>query len=604
MKSPIYSCVVFFLVFILFPMIAWGETDLTAMESGLASIKAELAGKMDTWSATADEVSEGQATAEIETYEEAYDRLMQAKSELEAYESRLYGYLKDALQFQADHPDMTPAEQAAVDRIVDAVDSLAVRVDSFLLRISVIEVAQAALEGGEAVAAPDTEPELRSTGDVSILTGNGTYADYDRQYLSLRQRYKDREGRYFTFWEKYDNDHSFTDVRRWEFGMSQEFPDVFNGELNLREKLTDLKDLNNNANTRRTVALHLDYEYLFNGDQSLVDFAWDYKSKNYDAISTRSYLYHRAGLYAMHPLSDRVTADAFWRMTDYHYAQGDALGYNMTKLGLGLEFVPNDEWLWGMDYVSTEKSYDVMKTRAYFDDDFKIWGAYWPNARAYGEGELRFLQRNYRRATATDYDETRLKLRYWREFNEALDGDFKLEWRDKEFSAVSPSDYDYWRWQMAFNYNPSYNARWYYNFDYYDYDYNGITRSYSRMYHRAGLNYNWDNGTSMTTELAFTDQDYSANTGRDYRIWDFLADVYYPFERNQYMRFYFDWSSLDQSFANSVNDYTAYSWGIEYNWRMSPHYRLTLGYDYDLRDYKNQPRIKDQTFEARVRFEF
>jgi len=377
MKSPIYSCVVLILVFILFPTIVWGGIDLTAMESGLASIRAEIAGKVDAWDATADEVSAGQATGEIEAYSEAYDLLMQAKSELEAYESRLHGYLKDAMQFQADHPDMTPAEQEAVNRIIDGVDSVAVRVDSFLMRISAIEVVQAALEGEEA-AAPEVEPELRSTGDVSVLHGNGTYADYDRQYLSLRQRYKDREGRYFTFWEKYDNDHSFTNVRRWEFGMSQEFPDMFGGELNLREKLADLKDFNNSANTRRILALHLDYEHLFNGEQSLVDFVWDYKSKNFDAVSTRSYLYHRASLYAMHPLSDRVTADAFWKMTDYHFAQGDALGYNMTKLGLGLEFVPSDDWLWGTDYVSTEKSYDVLKTRAYFEDDFKLGGAYQP----------------------------------------------------------------------------------------------------------------------------------------------------------------------------------------------------------------------------------
>ncbi len=604
MKSPIYSCVVLILMFVLFPATVWGEIDLSAMESGLADIRAELAGKLDAWSVIADEVSDGQATGEIEAYQEAYDLLMQARSELAAWESRLNGYLRDAIQFQADHPDMTPDDKESVERIVDAVDSLGVMVDSFLLRIDVIEVAQAALEGEEAVEAPGVEPELRSTGDVSILTGTGTYTDYDRQYVSLRQRYKDRAERYFTFWERYDNDHSFTNTRRWEFGMSQEFPDVFNGELNLRERLKDLKDLNVAANSRREVALNLDYEYLFNGDQSLVDFGWDYKSKNYDAVSTRSYLHHRVLLYAMHPLSENVTADAFWRMRDYHYAQGDALGYNMTKLGLGLEFVPNDDWLWGTDYVSTEKSYDVQKTRAYFEDDFELWATYQPDVRNFGEGELRLRKRDYRRAAATDYDEIRFKLRHWHEFNDALDGDFKFEWRDKDYSVASPSDYDYWRWQMSFNYSPSYNARWYYSFDYYDYDYSGITRSYDRMYHRAGLNYNWDNGTSLTTELAFTDQDYSANTGRDYTILDFLADVYYPFEGNQYMRFYFDWSSLDQSFANSVNDYTAYSWGIEYNWRMSPHYRLTLGYDYDLRDYKNQPRIKDQTFEARVRFDF
>ena len=76
-----------------------------------------------------------------------------------------------------------------------------------------------------------------------------------------------------------------------------------------------------------------------------------------------------------------MTADAFWKMTDYHFAQGDALGYNMTKLGLGLELVPSEDWLWGTDYVSTEKSYDVLKTRAYFEDDFKLWGAYQPDAR-------------------------------------------------------------------------------------------------------------------------------------------------------------------------------------------------------------------------------
>jgi len=469
--------------------------------------------------------------------------------------------------------------------------------------VAAIEAVQAALEGGEA-AAKTVEPDFRSTGDIAFSSGTGTYTDYDRQYFSFKQYYKDREERYFTFWQKYDNDHSFINLRRWEFGMAQEFPDFYGGELNLSEEYSEYRDADDRRNNRHEVALTMDYERWFNAERSLVDAAWRYKTKNFSIESPRSYIRHFAEVYGLHELSERVTTDAFWRFSDYHYSQGDVLGHNVTNLGLGFQFAPDSVWLWGLNYVSTEKSYDVQKASAFFENEYRVWTRYQPNVDEYGEGEIRLRDRDRRRSVVNDYDEARLKLRYWRQLNPELDGDFRLEWMEKDYSGANPASYDYWRWQTVFNYYPDYHTRWYYNFDYYDYDYSGLTRSYDRMYHRLGLNYNWECGAALTTELALTDQSYSANTGRDYIIWDFLADLYYPVERYQSVRLYFDWSRLDQSFANSVNDFKAVGWGAEYDWRLTPHYRLILSYDYDLRDYERQPRIKDQVLEARLRFDF
>lgn len=584
---------------------AFADTDLSALDSGSAGIRAELLGKLDTWNAAAAEVEAAQTgKAATDTYQEAYDLLLQAKGELEAYAERLNGYLADVLQYQEEHPDLAPAEQDLAATVVDRADSLSVLVDSFLMRAAAIEVTQASLQGEAGEEAEAVEPELDSTGDISLLTGSGTYTDYDRIYVGLRQVYKDREERYFTFWEKYDNDHSFVDLEKWDVGMSQEDMKFFDGNLNLRQRYQDYRDVNNANNSRHQLDLHLDYEYLFNDDLSVADFSYDYRTKNFDTPIARSYLYHNVMLYAMHPLSERVTADAFWKMADYHYAQGDLRGYNRTELGAGLEFEPNDIWLWGVDYANTEKSYDVLKANAYFEDEGVLWARYMPDNTSLGEAELRYRDRDRRRGTVDDYDEWRMKLSYWREFTREFEGDFRFEWRDRDFTGVNPADYDYWRWAMSFSYMPQWQTRWYYSFDYYDYGFTGAIRSYDRAYHRLGLNYTWENGAAATGEFSYTDQNYSLNPGRNCTIWGFLADVRYPFANGDSARAYLDWCTLDQSMANSPNEYKAMSWGAEYNWRLSPHYRLTFGYDYDLRDYERLPRIKDQTFEARLRFEF
>ena len=70
--------------------------------------------------------------------------------------------------------------------------------DSFLMRVAAIEAAQALLLEEAGVEEEEVEPELDSSGDISVLTGSGTYTDYDRIYVGLRQVYKDRQERYFT----------------------------------------------------------------------------------------------------------------------------------------------------------------------------------------------------------------------------------------------------------------------------------------------------------------------------------------------------------------------------------------------------------------------
>jgi hypothetical protein len=387
-------------------------------------------------------------------------------------------------------------------------------------------------------------------------------------------------------------------------GLTQSFPEFLQGELNLRERYQDYEDFGNVNGSRKQLILHLDYNNELNNGRTQWEAKYDYKSKNFDQPISRSYLYHYAGLDLTHEISGNATGYAYWDMTDYHYSQGDTNGNNTTNLGAEFEFVPNDFWTWSAAYGTTERSYDTLKASAYFDDKFELGARYQPDAISFGECGFQWKTRDQRLGTVGDYDEAKLKLRYWRELNPELDGDFTFEWREKDYSAANANSYDYWRWRMIFNYDPDYHARWYYNFDYYDYDYTGNTRSYNRWYNRVGLNYNWDSGVALTTELGLTDQNYGTNPGRDYVMWDFLADLYWPFKANQNIRCCFDWNDLNQSQIGSVNDYNGYDLGMDYNWRINPRYKFTLAYDYELRDYVNQPKIKDQTLEARLHFDF
>lgn len=583
---------------------AHAQVDLAAMEAGTANLRADITGQMESWGATATAVDGAQAAAAaVDTYQADYDLLMQIKTTLGAYSERLNGYLKDAVQYQIDNPGMTPAEADRVSRIIDAADLLMLLVEGMFMRLQAIEEEQARLLGQASEAPEKPKPVWTSRGDISVLTGSGTFADYDRHRIYLKQTYKDVDGNYFTFWEEYDNDHSFIDLRKWDVGSSQSIADFYNGELNLRQRYTTYHDSTFGTNGRKQLTLHADYNYEFN-ERTKAEGIWEYKSKNFDLPLSRSYLYHHAELNATHMLSDKVTGYAFWNMYDYHFSHGNAGGNNATNLGVDFEFTPTPAWVWNLGYTTTERSYDVNKGKAYFDDKFTLGARFQPDVISFGEASLELRHRDQRRTALLDFNDNRLKLRYWRGFNNEFDGDFRLEFRNKDYSAPNANSYDYWRWAMMFNYSPNYSTRLYYNFDYYDYGYEGLARSYDRAYNRIGMNHNWDSGVALTTELGYTDQDYATNTGRDYVIWDFLADLYWPFEERQSLRFYVDLSDLSQSQPGSVNDYYAYSVGVDYDWRIDARYKLTLSYDYNMRDYANQPNIKDQTIEARLRFDF
>jgi hypothetical protein len=588
-----------------FPFWAFAQADLSAMESGIASIRTEILGQIDAWNTTAANIEDAQAaTAGIDTYQTSYDLLIQAKAQINAYSERLNGYLKDALEYKAGHPEAPAEELDRIMRAADSIDSIMLLIDGMLLRVQGIEATQAMILGKQAGAPEKIEPEYHSSGDVSVLTGDGTYTDYDRQHAYLRQTYKASDGIYYTFFEEYDDDHSFIDLKRWELGATQSFPNFFKGELNLRQRYQDYEDFGFTNGSRKQLILHADYTKDFNKDRTQAQWKYDYKSKNFDQPISRSYLYHFTELNLTHEISNKATGYAFWNMMDYHYSQGDANGNNTTNLGVEFEFVPNSLWTWNTAYTTTERSYDKLKGNAYFDDKFELGARFQPDEISFGEGAFEWKARDQRLSTTTDFDERRLKLRYWRELCAGLDGDFNLEWRTKDYSAANANSFDYWRWRMIFNYSPDYRSRWYYNFDFYDYDYQGNIRTYNRYYNRVGFNYNWDNGVALTTELGLTDQNYSINTGRNYLLWDFLADIYWPFEDHQNLRCYFDWSDLNQTQAGSLNDYTAYALGLDYNWRIDQNYRLTLAYDYTLRDYTNQPQVEDQTLEARIHFDF
>jgi len=571
----------------------------------LSQIKEKFQSQRDGYDALIGAVTSAQEAGQApSTYQESYENLLKAKEELASLDSELSAVISELQKYLSEHPDLPPGELKQLEDALDSADSFAVVITSYLLKISEIEAKQAEILGKMPEERPRVKPELDVRGEASILTGNGTFTDRDRQFLSLTEIYKNEKEQVFTFMERYENNHSFIDSRRWTFGMSQEFPIFLGGELSLQETLDDFKDVGNPANDRRQLNLDLDFQRAFNRERTFANFSYGYISKNFKSVSTRSYIHNRASLELTHEFSSKVIGNAFWRMLDYHYALGDFLGYNATYLGGGLQILPCESTMWDFAYQSLEKSYDVQKASAYFEEFFKIGGRWQPDIDTLLEGDVRFLDHNRRRTPTQSYNEKRLRLRYSRAFSEEASGDLSFEWRDKDFDIPSPNDYRYLRWQAYLNLYPSANFRWYYNFDFYDYDYTSALRSYNRMYNRLGANFRFENGVTLTTEFALTDQNYSAETGRNYTIRDFLTDLSIPVGRRDSIRFFLLLSRLNQSQPLSVNDYSATDFGIEYNRRLSEHYRLKLIYTYDRRDYERQADIKDTAIEARLSFNF
>ncbi len=585
--------------------VVYAAKDPLAVKDAVVKIKEKVLSSESSWNALISEISSAQDEAkEFSEYKDAYDKLLSLKDELNAYDNELSGYLSELNSYREEHPDMTETEELQFTETLEFVDTVSVTITSYLMRIASIEVKQAELLKQAPPEKKEVPTEFEVRGELSVLTGNGTLTDRDRHYLMVSERYKNKKDQVFTFLQRYDNDHSFIDRRRTVFSMAQELPVFLGGELEMRQSYEDYDDLSFSANSRKQLNLDFDFSRPFAGGRTQTFFSYHYTSKNFRSISPRSYLNHWARFEIIHEISPKVIGNAYWHMIDSHYALTNFNGYNATYLGAGFQFTPNPGFIWNLKYQSLENSYDVRKASAFFEEYFLLEGHYQPNNDVLVEGDLRFLDHNRRRTPGSSYDEDRFRLRYNRSFSESADGDFRFEWKNKDFDVASPNDFTYLRWQAYLNFYPSERLRWYYNFDFYDYDYSSLARSYNRMYNRLGFNYHFANGVLWTSEFALTDQNYSTNSARNYTITDFLADLYVPISRRDNLRFFLTLSRLDQSAHLSVNDYTATDFGVEYTCRLSENYRLKLIYTYDRRDYKNQADIRDTAFETRLNFDF
>jgi len=589
---------------LLLPIAASADTELPSVRAELEALQRQVREGSPVYEALLEKVTSAQAARVApESYQEDYDQLMAMRDDLTEIASKLSSALDEVLDYSQAHPEMLAQQQSEIAALTDLVDRTSLSVDNYLLQISVVVVTQSVLLGGQP-AAERVEPEWHGSGEIGLLTGNGTLTDHDRQFFSFRQQYRNSSNELYTLMLDYDNDHSFLNLRRWQVGLKEELPAFYGGDLRMRQRFGDYRDLGSNTNSRKQLDLRLDYDLPFNQGCSEADFSYAYASKNYRAVSARSLLSHRASVSLTHEFEPRVIGDAFWKVYDYQYALGDALGSNATYIGAGVQYLPTDIWSWQLDYRSLEKSYDVRKSSAYFEQQWKLGARYQPDLQTLVEADWRYLDRNQRRSSTLGYNEDRLRLRFYRTFNPATDGDFKLEWRSKDYQVASGNDYDFWHGQLYLNYYPSYRARWYYNSDYFSYGYSDDARSYRRWFNRVGMNYNFPRGAALTTELGYTDQSYSTNTGRDYSILDLFADFFYPLSDDQDIRCYVAYNRLNQAMLASVNDYKSFNLGLEYRYRFDGNYRLILSYTYDRRDYARQTDIKDDALEARLGFEF
>lgn len=599
-----YAMVLMGVLALLMPTAARADTDLLSARSEIQALHRQILKDCSAWDALLETVASAQvAGADFASYRDDYDRLMAIRDELTEVTDRLSSVLRELLDYPQAHPDMRPETRREIAALTDVIDGTSLIADGYLLRISAIAVTQLVLLGAEPVE-KQVEPEWHAEGELGVLAGNGTLTDHDRQFFNFREQFRNSKNELYTLLLDYDNDHSFINMRRWRVGLREELPDFYGGDLRMSQLFGDYRDLDSAANSRKQLKLNLDYDLAFNGDRSQAAFSYAYTSKNYRTLSARSLLSHRADIALNHEFDPRVIGDAYWKMYDYHYARGDALGSNATYLGAGVQYLPTDVWSWQFDYQSLEKSYDVRKTSAYFEQQMKLGARYQPDLQTLAEADYRYLDHNQRRSNALGYNEDRLRLRYYHSFNPTTDGDFKIEWRNKDYQVASGNDYDFWHGQLYLNYYPDYRLRWYYNFDCFRYGYTSNARSHQRWFNRLGMNYNFPSGAALTAELGYTDQDYSTNSGRDYNILDLLADFYYPLADNQDFRCYLTYSRLDQAMLASINDYKSLNWGLEYRYRFNSNYRLVIEYTYDRRDYARQTDIKDEALEARLSFNF
>jgi len=586
------------------PVAAAADVDMPSMHAELAALHRQVLDELPAWDALLGTVTAAQAArAEPASYQDDYDRLMVVRDELTGKAERLLSALRELLAYPEAHPELSPQDRESIDALVDLTDSTSLVVDGYLLRISVVEVAQSILLGAEKVE-ERVEAEWDASGEMGVLAGNGTLTDYDRQFFSFRQQFRNSNSELYTLLLDYDNDHSFMNLRRWQVGLREELPDFYGGDLQMSQSLGDYREPGVSSNSRGQTKLSLDYDLPFNRGRTEASLHYGYTSKNYRTASPRSLLSNRAQVALVHEFDPRVIGDVYWKTQDYHYSQGDALGSNATYLGGGVQYLPSDAWSWQLDYQSLEKSYDVRKSSAYFEQQVKLAARYQPDMRTLAEGDYRRLDHNRRRTNTLGYNEDRLRLRYYHSFNLTTDGDFKAEWRGKSYQTASGNDYGFWHGQLYLNYYPDYRLRWYYNLDYFDYDYTDLVRSYRRCFNRLGMNCNFVCGAALTTEVGYADQSYSTDAGRDHNILDLFADFYYPLSSDQDVRCFLAYNRLNQAMPASVNDYKSFIWGLEYRYRFDENYRLTLDYTYDRRDYARQTNIKDQAIEARLGFEF
>ncbi len=577
--------------------------ELPSITDILERLKDKVVSRAPSWDRLIEQVRSAQAErAQPETYASLYGSLLGEKQAMEKMASELARIQERFREYLATHPELSPEQAEKVSYIQEKIDSLSVSLSSYIIEVSEIERKQRQVKGVREKVVSKGKLSIR--GELSVLTGDGNLTDHDRQYILLSERYDTAGGDVFTFYQKYENDHSFINYERSYFGARQDFPSFLGGRFSLRESLEDHRDLGERANSRRQFNFSLDFSRSFSDNRTLTSFSYDYRSKNYRAISPRSYLSNRLELRVSHRLKENLTSDAYWKMIDFHYAQGGTLGYNATYLGMGLEYLPSQRMIWAFDYGSLEKSYDVLKDRAYFEDNFKLKGTYIDPEGDVLQGELRFTDHNRRRKPALSYNENRIKLRYFHKFNKLIEGDFSFQWRDKSFSSASANSYTYTRGRAYLNFYPSYRTSWFYNLDFYDYDYCSITRSYRRLFNSLGASYSFNNGAVVTAMLSLTKQDYSAMTGRDYTIKEVLADIYYPISFRESLRIYTNLSRLNQREHLSVNDYNSASLTLEYLRRLSSRHRLRLIYTYNRRNYRRQQDIRDSAIEARLSFQY
>ncbi|MCC7477892.1 porin [bacterium] len=440
------------------------------------------------------------------------------------------------------------------------------------------------------------------SGEITFNSGEGSFNKEEQQAFSLEQRLKMPSGKEFSFYQRYDLDHSYVDSSTLSIGGEQKLPDLlWNGKLRLKEEFRLYTDRNASFNNRQDGLFQLDFDPNWAGGRWKADIAYKYNIKEYETFSPRSYRQNRAKLKLEHQFSKDLSASVHASNDDYTYSFGSNRGNTKRELGGEAQWQVNDQLSLSTSVEHEEKEYEVRKSRGYEQDRWEAGLRWQPDQQSSIDLNTSLTDYDSPFSPDRNYEDQSLRLRAQRSFSPRWQGDLSLSRRSKVFDVDPFNDVDSDSFGAGLSYRPDKDWSFYVNLAADSFDYANPDRAYDNERLSLGASYRHDD-FSAGADWSINSSSYSSDPNRNYDNTSLGLNAGYQWGRHD-LSAYYNRGQLDQADPASTSEYTDSAFGGRWQFKLSREFDLSLSYDRSNREYTAADSLKDTRFEARLEFE-